>query len=297
MALWYHVYGSYEQQKLCRQIILFLHGRPVWRPVNRQSVLVSTVRHLQLLMFLPGWCWGGLDWATFATAECLCIALSLGTVCGPKSVSSSSSVMWWIGLCLLMLVANPNHDITLTAWQVKRMFINFSICCCKLSDCSKIILRYIIWFFNRLGALQQYVVKFLHLRQSCSKSLFWFTGNIYFAVLCLAAVLYCKYAYLNVILLYMNISLACNNSDTTQNALFFRRSIWKLISSQLLKKEKYIWSHQFSNNPWRVSYQFSSSHTVLSWLLDDVDNSKQQNFELCHCFHKQAISVNILVSC
>ena len=33
-----------EQQKLCRQIILLLHGRPVWRPVNRQLVMKSLLR-------------------------------------------------------------------------------------------------------------------------------------------------------------------------------------------------------------------------------------------------------------
>ena len=37
--LWYHVYGSYEQQKLYRQIILLLHGRPV-------GVMVSCLRFL-----------------------------------------------------------------------------------------------------------------------------------------------------------------------------------------------------------------------------------------------------------
>ena len=32
----------------------------------------------------------------------------------------------------------------------------------------------------------------------------------------------------------------------------------------------------------------TSTYTVISGLLYDVDNSKQQNFELCHCFSKQA---------
>ena len=92
LALWYHVYGSswtakiiqtnnliitreagwcygimstvpHEQQKLYRQIILLLHGRPVWRHVNRQLVMISMAMHFANLwtqtlhyrcfMFLP----------------------------------------------------------------------------------------------------------------------------------------------------------------------------------------------------------------------------------------------------
>ena len=42
------------------------------------------------------------------------------------------------------------------------------------------------------------------------------------------------------------------------------------------------------------SYQFSSTFTVITELLKDVDNSKGQNFELCHCFSKQAIYTYIM---
>ena len=37
------------------------------------------------------------------------------------------------------------------------------------------------------------------------------------------------------------------------------------------------------------SNQFPSTYTVISGLFDDVDDWKQQNFELCHCFSEQAI--------
>ena len=37
------------------------------------------------------------------------------------------------------------------------------------------------------------------------------------------------------------------------------------------------------------SYQFPSAYTIISGLLDDVDNSKRQNFELRQCWNKQAI--------
>ena len=41
------------------------------------------------------------------------------------------------------------------------------------------------------------------------------------------------------------------------------------------------------------SYQFSSTYTVISGILGDVDSSKGQNFELSHCCSKQAISYAI----
>ena len=50
LALWYHVYGSLWITIIYKQIILLLHGRLVWRPVNRQLVTVSMVLALNTLL-------------------------------------------------------------------------------------------------------------------------------------------------------------------------------------------------------------------------------------------------------
>ena len=51
-----------------------------------------------------------------------------------------------------------------------------------------------------------------------------------------------------------------------------------LISPQLLKKEKYVLSHQFPNSRY-MELPIPTYIIVISGLLDDVDKLKGQNFE------------------
>ena len=90
-------------------------------------------------------------------------------------------------------------------------------------------------------------------------------------------------------------SLVCYKSDTTQNALFFRRSFWK-SNFLAITEEREMYLIISISKHCKESYQFHSTYTVISGLLDDVDNSKLQNFELCHSCSKQANYLNIEVS-
>ena len=45
----------HEQQKLYRQIILLLHGKLVWRPVNRQLVIMSMLYPILVCIIRLGW--------------------------------------------------------------------------------------------------------------------------------------------------------------------------------------------------------------------------------------------------
>ena len=84
-------------------------------------------------------------------------------------------------------------------------------------------------------------------------------------------------------------SLVCCKSDITQNALFFRRSFWK-FNSFAITEELEIYLIISISKQCMESCKFPSTYTIISGLLDDVNNSEQHNFQLCHSCSKQAMS-------
>ena len=91
---------------------------------------------------------------------------------------------------------------------------------------------------------------------------------------------------------YYNIALVCYKNDTSQNTLFFRSSFWK-FNFLAITEEREIYLIISISKQCMESHQFPSTYTVISGLLNNVDNSKLQNFELCHCCSKQAIASEV----
>ena len=67
-----------------------------------------------------------------------------------------------------------------------------------------------------------------------------------------------------------------------------------LIASQLLKKEK-IYLIILISKQCMENYKFPTTYTAISGLLDDVDNSKQWNFELWHHCIKATIYTHMFM--
>ena len=87
------------------------------------------------------------------------------------------------------------------------------------------------------------------------------------------------------------ISLVWTKSDKTQIALFFNRSFWKF--NFFTVTENWELCLVISISKLRMeNYEFPSTYTVISIFLDDIDNSKQLNLELCQCCSKQAIHLS-----
>ena len=74
-----------------------------------------------------------------------------------------------------------------------------------------------------------------------------------------------------------NISLVCYKSDIAQNALFFRRSFWK-FNFLAITDEREIYLIISISKQCMESCKFPSTYTIISGLLDDVNNSEQLNF-------------------
>ena len=89
-------------------------------------------------------------------------------------------------------------------------------------------------------------------------------------------------------------SLVCYKSDITQNTLFFRRNFSK-FNFLAITEEREIYLIITNSIQCMESYKFPSTYTIISGLLDDVNNSKQQHFELCHSCSKQAFCIFWLV--
>ena len=70
------------------------------------------------------------------------------------------------------------------------------------------------------------------------------------------------------------ISFVCYKSGITQNALFFRRSFWK-FNFLAITEEREIYLIISISKQCMESCQFPSTYTIISGLLDDVNNSKQ----------------------
>ena len=87
------------------------------------------------------------------------------------------------------------------------------------------------------------------------------------------------YILVPILLLYF-----CNDFWTN---LFFRRSFWK-FNFLAITEEREIYLIIISKQCME-SYQFPSTYTAISGLLDDVDNTKQWNFELWHYCTKATI--------
>ena len=74
-------------------------------------------------------------------------------------------------------------------------------------------------------------------------------------------------------------SLDWDNSGMTQIISFLRRSCWKLNFLPITEERK-IYLITSISKQCMESYQFPSNNTVISVLLNDVNNSKRQNLDL-----------------